>query len=171
RKLLKESDITLNESIEKQLSDHEKQAKTAMLLAIGGEAAGIIAVADPIKEDSKKAIAALKEFGLMPIMITGDNEQTAKAVAAEVGIDEVIAEVLPDEKSDEVKRLQQQGKTVAMVGDGINDAPALTQAQVGIAIGTGTDVAIESGDIVLVKGDLSAVVKSVRLSRATFTKI
>src|SRR5699024_9021960 len=122
-------------------------------------------------KDSKKSIAALKKFGMNPIMITGDNKQTAKAVAAEVGIEDVIAEVLPDQKSDEVKRLQQQNKVVAMVGDGINDAPALTQAQVGMAIGTGTDVAIEAGDIVLVKGDLSAVVKSVSLSRATFSKI
>jgi Cu+-exporting ATPase len=104
-------------------------------------------------------------------MITGDNQRTAEAVAKEVGIEEVIAGVMPDQKAGEVKRLQQQGKIVAMAGDGINDAPALTQAQVGIAIGTGTDVAIESGDIVLVKGDLSAVVKAVKLSRATFKKI
>src|SRR5699024_10416723 len=106
-----------------------------------------------------------------PIMMTGDNEQTAKAVAHEVGIEEVIAEVMPDQKSAEVKRLQQQGKIVAMAGDGINDAPALTQAHVGMAIGTGTDVAIESGDIVLVQCDLSAVVKAVKLSRTTFTEI
>jgi Cu+-exporting ATPase len=171
RNLLSESGISINKSIEAQMSDLEKQAKTAMLVAIEGKIAGIIAVADPIKEDSKNAIAALKEFGLTPIMITGDNEQTARAVAAEVGINKVIAGVMPDQKSDEVKRLQEQGKVVAMVGDGINDAPALTQAQVGIAIGTGTDVAIESGDIVLVKGDLSAVVKAVKLSHATFTKI
>ncbi len=171
RKLLAESGIKIDESIEDQMIRLEEQAKTAMLVAVGGEAAGIIAVADPIKEDSKKAIDTLKELGLTPIMITGDNERTAKAVAAEVGIDEVIAGVMPNQKSDEVKRLQEQGTIVAMVGDGINDAPALTQAQVGIAIGTGTDVAIESGDIVLVQGDLSAVVKAVKLSHATFTKI
>lgn len=171
RKLLKESDIVLDKSTEQQLSSLEKEAKTAMLIAIDGNAAGIIAVADPIKSDSKQAIATFKEFGLTPVMITGDNERTAQAVADQVGIEQVIAGVLPDQKSDEIKRLQQQGKTVAMVGDGINDAPALTQAQVGMAIGTGTDVAIESGDIVLVKGDLSAVVKAVKLSRATFTKI
>lgn len=171
RGLLSEYNLAMDESTEKTLSSLEKQAKTAMLVAIDDEVAGIIAVADPIKEDSKNAIAALKEFGLTPIMITGDNERTARAVAAEVGIDEVIAGVLPDQKSDKVKQLQEEGKVVAMVGDGINDAPALTQAHVGIAIGTGTDVAIESGDIVLIKGNLSAVVKSVKLSRATFTKI
>jgi Cu+-exporting ATPase len=171
RNLLAESNIVLDDTIEEQLSSLEKQAKTAMLVAVDGQAAGVIAVADPIKEDSKQAITKFREFGLTPIMITGDNERTAKAVAADVGIDEVIAGVLPDQKSAEVKRLQQQGKVVAMVGDGINDAPALTQAQVGIAIGTGTDVAIESGDIVLVQGDLRAVVKAVKLSRATFTKI
>jgi Cu+-exporting ATPase len=171
RGLLGEAGISVDDTAEQQLAGLEEQAKTAMLVARGGEVAGVIAVADPIKEDSKQAIAKLKEFGLTPIMITGDNERTARAVAAEVGIKEVIAGVMPDQKSDEVKRLQQQSKTVAMVGDGINDAPALTQAQVGIAIGTGTDVAIESGDLVLVKGDLSAVVKAVKLSRATFTKI
>ncbi len=171
RSLLEETGITLDKPVETRLKELEKQAKTAMLIAIEGDIAGIIAVADPIKKDSQKAIAALKELGLAPVMITGDNERTAEAVAAEVGIDTVIAGVLPDQKSDEVKRLQHKGRTVAMVGDGINDAPALAQAHVGIAIGTGTDVAIESGDIVLVKGDLSAVVKSVKLSRATFTKI
>lgn len=171
RKLLAESGIKIDDSIEDRMSDLEKQAKTAMLVAVTGEAAGIIAVADPIKEDSVRAIAALKKIGLTPIMITGDNERTAKAVAAEVGIEKVIAGVMPHQKSDEIKRLQEQGNVVAMVGDGINDAPALTQAQVGIAIGTGTDVAIESGDIVLVKGDLSAVVKAVKLSHATFKKI
>lgn len=171
RSLLEESSIDINDSVEKQLSDLEKQAKTAMLVAVDGEASGIIAVADPIKEDSRQAIKQLKGFGITPIMMTGDNERTAQAVATEVGIEQVIAGVLPDQKADEVKRLQDEDKVVAMAGDGINDAPALTQAQVGMAIGTGTDVAIESGDIVLVKGDLSAVVKAVKLSRATFKKI
>ncbi|SMO54963.1 heavy metal translocating P-type ATPase [Fodinibius sediminis] len=171
RTLLRESGVELGAEIEKQVEELEKQAKTAMLVTVDGQVAGIIAVADPIKEDSKQAIAKFRQFGLTPVMITGDNERTARAVASEVGIEEVIAGVLPDQKSAEVKQLQQQGKIIAMVGDGINDAPALTQADVGIAIGTGTDVAIESGDIVLVRGDLSAVVKSVKLSRATFTKI
>jgi Cu+-exporting ATPase len=152
-------------------AEMEGQAKTVMLIAVDGKLSGMAAVADRVKPDSKNAIGALKDFGLEPVMITGDNERTAKAIAAEVGIERVIANVLPDGKTNEVKRLQEQGEIVAMVGDGINDAPALTQAQVGIAIGTGTDVAIESGDIVLVKGDLSAVVKAVKLSRATFRKI
>ncbi len=171
KKLMIQEGAIVNDEVSKQLQKLEEQAKTAMLVARNYQIAGIIAVADPVKEDSKKAISALKEFGLHPVMLTGDNERTARAIAEEVGIDEVIAGVLPDQKSDKVAELQQQGKTVAMVGDGINDAPALTQADVGIAIGTGTDVAIESGDIVLVKGDLSAVVKAVKLSRATFTKI
>lgn len=171
RKMLEEAGIKLDQAIEQRMSDLEQQAKTAMLVAVDGNPAGIIAVADTIKPDSSKAIATLKEFGLNPVMVTGDNERTARAIAGQVGIDKVIAGVMPDQKSDEVRRLQQNGQVVAMVGDGINDAPALTQANVGIAIGTGTDVAIESGDIVLVQGDLSAVVKAVKLSRATFTKI
>ncbi len=149
----------------------EAAAKTVMLIAIDGELAGIAAVADRVKADSKDAIRVLKGLALEPVMITGDNERTAQAIAAEVGIERVIANVLPDGKTQQVRRLQEQGGIVAMVGDGINDAPALAQAHVGIAMGTGTDVAIESGDIVLVKGDLSAVVKAVKLSRATFRKI
>ena len=171
KKLMIQEGALVNGKVEEEMEKLEEQAKTAMLVAKDYKVVGIIAVADQIKSDSKQAIADLKSFGLNPVMLTGDNERTAKAIAAEVGIEEVIAGVMPDQKSDEIKRLQEQGKVVAMVGDGINDAPALTQAQVGIAIGTGTDVAIESGDIVLVKGDLSAVVKSVRLSRETFTKI
>jgi len=171
KELQAESDIAIEQEIIDQMAELERQAKTAMLVSVDNELAGIIAVADKVKEDSKKAIAALKEFGLEPVMITGDNERTAKAIAGEVGIERVIANVMPDDKSNEIKRLQKAGEVVAMVGDGINDAPALTQAHAGIAIGTGTDVAIESGDIVLVKGDLSAVVKAVKLSRATFKKI
>jgi len=171
KKLMIQEGVIVSDKVDQQLRKLEEQAKTAMLVAKDYKILGIIAVADQIKADSKQAIAKLKKFGLEPVMLTGDNERTAKAIAAEVGIDKVIAGVMPDQKSDEIKRLQEQGKVVAMVGDGINDAPALTQAQVGIAIGTGTDVAIESGDIVLVKGDLSAVVKAVRLSRATFAKI
>ncbi|MFB6368707.1 MAG: HAD-IC family P-type ATPase, partial [Gemmatimonadota bacterium] len=149
----------------------EDEAKTAMYVAVNGELAGIVAVADELKEDSADAVSRLRKFGLETAMVTGDNERTARAIAERVGIDRVLAEVLPDEKVDEVRRLQDEGKRVAMVGDGINDAPALKQAQVGIAIGTGTDIAIESADVTLVKGNLSAVVRAVRLSRATFRKI
>ncbi|MDX1619040.1 MAG: heavy metal translocating P-type ATPase [Balneolaceae bacterium] len=171
RSLLEDSGIEPGRAALGKMAALEDQAKTAMLVSVDGTAAGIIAVADTIKGDSRKAIARLREFGLKPVMITGDNERTARAIAEEVGIEEVIAEVLPDQKSEKVADLQERGFVVAMVGDGINDAPALTKAHVGIAIGTGTDVAIESGDIVLVQGDLSAVVKAVNLSRATFTKI
>ncbi|MFO8110313.1 MAG: heavy metal translocating P-type ATPase [Thermoplasmata archaeon] len=149
----------------------QKEAKTVVFVAVDGEIAGMVAIADQLKSDSKRAIAALKKEGLTPVMLTGDNKETAKAIAEQVGITRVLAEVMPDEKVKEIKKLQKKGDLVAMVGDGINDAPALEQADVGIAIGTGTDIAIESGDIVLVKGDLSAVVKAVRLSHATFKKI
>jgi Cu+-exporting ATPase len=171
QKLMEENGVKIDTVASDDKKKLENQAKTAMFVAVDNRLSGIIAVADKVKEDSKNAIAALKKYGLSPVMITGDNERTAKAIGTEVGIDRVIANVLPDQKAKEVKRLQEQGEFVAMVGDGINDAPALTQAHVGIAIGTGTDVAIESGDLVLVQGELSAVVKAVKLSRATFTKI
>ena len=170
-KLMTDADIPVDEKVQEQKASLEEQAKTAMYVAIDDKLAGLIAVADTVKPDSKKAIQTLKRFGLTTVMITGDNERTAKAIAKEVGIDRVIANVMPDDKANEVRRLQEAGERVAMVGDGINDAPAITQADVGIAIGTGTDVAIESGDIVLVQGELSAVVKAVKLSRATFLKI
>ncbi len=170
-KLMIESEILISNEVLEQKAEFEGQAKTAMFVAVNQQLNGIIAVADKVKPDSKRAIAEFKKFGLEPVMITGDNERTAKAIAAQVGITRVIANVLPDEKAKEVKNLQNNGEIVAMVGDGINDAPALTQAQVGIAIGTGTDVAIESGDIVLVQGKLSAVIKAIKLSRATFKKI
>ncbi|TVQ20735.1 MAG: copper-translocating P-type ATPase, partial [Spirochaetaceae bacterium] len=149
----------------------ESDARTVMWVSLDGQAIGLIAVADTIKSDSAAAIAELSQLGFQTAMITGDNERTADAIARQVGIGRVIANVLPGEKAEEIKRLQAAGQTVAMIGDGLNDAPALTQADVGIAIGTGTDVAIEAGDIVLVQGELSAVVKAVKLSRATFRKI
>jgi Cu+-exporting ATPase len=148
----------------------EDEAKTVMWVARDGQVLGLIAVADRLKPDSAAAIAELASMGFRTAMITGDNERTARAIAAQVGVDAVIANVMPGDKADEIRRLQANGP-VAMIGDGINDAPALTQADVGIAIGTGTDVAIEAGDIVLVQGELSAVVKAVKLSRATFRKI
>ncbi|MDG6218775.1 MAG: heavy metal translocating P-type ATPase [Candidatus Thermoplasmatota archaeon] len=154
-----------------QFQKLQKEAKTSVFVAVDGKITGIIAIADQVKSDSKKAISALKQEGFSPVMLTGDNHDTAKAIARQVGIHRVLAEVMPDEKVIEIKKLQQNKGLVAMVGDGINDAPALEQADVGIAIGTGTDIAIESGDIVLVQGDLSSVVKAVKLSKKTFRKI
>jgi len=158
-------------SLKEKLGRLEDEAKTAMLVAVGGRIAGIIAVADTLKEDSIAAIAELERMGLETAILTGDNERTGKAIAKKVGITRVLAEVLPGEKVSEIKRLQEKVGSVAMVGDGINDAPALKQANVGIAIGTGTDIAIESSDVTLVRGDLSAVVTAVKLSQATFRKI
>ena len=158
---------TVKESFEKL----EDEAKTVMLVAIDGKLAGIIAVADMLKEDSKDAIKELTSMGFQTVMITGDNKRTAAAIAQKVGIERVLAEVMPGEKVAEVKRLQDTLGMVAMVGDGINDAPALTQANVGIALGTGTDIAIESSDITLVRGELSAVISAIKLSTGTFKKI
>lgn len=163
------AEITTDQSTQKQ--QLEEQAKTAVYVCQAGNLVGILGIADEVKSDSLEAISELKKLGLKTIMLTGDNEKTGRAIAEKVGIDEVIAEVLPDQKSNEIKKLQEQGFVVAMVGDGINDAPALTLADVGIAIGTGTDVAIESGDIVLVKGDLPGVLRAIKLSKATFIKI
>lgn len=147
------------------------EGKTPMYMAIDGKLIGLIAVADVIKETSKEAIEKLHKLGIKTIMLTGDNEKTAQYIARQVGIDRVIAEILPYQKSEEVKKLQENGEFVAMVGDGINDSPALAQANVGIAIGSGTDVAIESADIVLIRSDLKDVVGAILLSKATITNI
>ncbi len=147
------------------------QAKTVVFFAVDGEAAGIAAVADPIKDSSRDAIAALRQSGVRIVMLTGDSHSTAKAVALQLGIDEALAEVLPEDKAGHVKRLQAEGRKVAMAGDGINDAPALAQADVGIAMGTGTDVAMESAGVTLIKGDLRGIARAAELSRATMRNI
>jgi Cu+-exporting ATPase len=141
--------------------------KTAMYVAVDGLAAGVVAVADTIKEDSTQAIRKLQEMGLEVIMLTGDNERTAQAIARQIGVGRVLAEVLPEEKAREIHSLKQGGNKVGMVGDGINDAPALVEADVGFAIGTGTDVAIEAADITLMSGSLKGVVYAIEVSRAT----
>ncbi|UCC83331.1 MAG: copper-translocating P-type ATPase [Gemmatimonadota bacterium] len=169
-RLMEEEGVAVGELVD-ELSRLESEAKTAMFVAVAGRPAGVIAVADTIKDDSQGAVAQLKRYGLEIVMLTGDNERTANTIAQAAGVDRVIAEVLPDQKVNELKRLQEEGRSVAMVGDGINDAPALKQADVGIAIGTGTDIAIEAADVTLVQGDLSAVVRAIRLSHATFRKI
>ncbi|NLC45909.1 MAG: heavy metal translocating P-type ATPase [Firmicutes bacterium] len=170
RRLMEEGGISLAAGEEK-LVELEGQGKTAMLLAVDGRLEGIIAVADTVKEHSKAAIAFLQKLGIEVWMITGDNQRTAHAIASQVGVENVLAEVLPEHKVQEVAKLQSQGKLTAMVGDGINDAPALAQADVGIAIGTGTDVAMEAADITLMSGDLRGIPAAIELSRATMGNI
>jgi len=154
-----------------QIQSCEARAQTAIVVACNGEVIGIVAVADTLKSDAEAAVRQLRSQGITPIMITGDNRRTAEAVAAQIGIDEVFAEVLPQEKAERVKALQANGRRVAFVGDGINDAPALVQADLGIAMGTGTDIAIEAGNIVLVKGSPLKVIEALKLSRLTFKTI
>ncbi len=159
------------EALETDAARVENAAETAIVVAIDGKLAGLLAISDPLKENSAAAIAQLRQLGLEPLMLTGDNERTARAIAARVGITEVEAGLLPDTKLERIRRHQQEGQKVVMVGDGINDAPALTQADVGIAIGTGTDIAIEAADVTVVRGDLDSVVRAVRIARRTFTII
>ncbi len=169
-RLMGERKVSLNGLSEKAQTLSGK-GRTPMFLAVDGKAAGLIGVADTLKESSKEAVENLHRMGLEVVMLTGDNERTARAIADQIGIDRVLAEVLPEKKAEEVKRLQGEGRKVGMVGDGINDAPALAQADVGIAIGTGTDVAMESSDITLVGGDLRGVVTAIALSKATIRNI
>jgi Cu+-exporting ATPase len=170
RRLLEDAGYETME-LEKQAGLLASQGKTSIYVALDGRPAGVIAVADTVKEDSAAAIAALKRLGIEVVMITGDNRHTAAAIARQVGIERVLAEVLPQDKALEIKRLQSEHKLVGMVGDGINDAPALAQADIGIAIGTGTDVAIESSDITLISGELKGIVTAISLSRATMRNI
>jgi len=170
RKLMKAYGIEIDH-LEGKIKGLERDGKTIMILAINKKAGGLIAVADALKEHSEEAVKELHESGLEVIMLTGDTERTAKAISEQLGIDAVLAGVLPHEKVNKIRELQGKGRIVAMVGDGINDAPAITQSDIGIAIGSGTDVAVEAGNIVLIKGDLRAIVASIRLSRQTFKKI
>ncbi|MCC0763734.1 copper-translocating P-type ATPase [Clostridioides sp. ES-S-0006-03] len=170
RKLMNDNNINLKD-LEEKSNILASQGKTPMYIAVDGNLSGIIAVADVVKESSKKAIDILHDMGIKVAMVTGDNVKTANAIASQVGIDMVLAEVLPEDKSKEVEKLQNQGKFVAMVGDGINDAPALAKADIGIAIGSGTDVAIESADIVLMKSDLMDVPTAIKLSNETIKNI
>jgi Cu+-exporting ATPase len=169
--LLADWGMHLDERLEAARVAAERDGQTAIVVGWDGQTAAVLAVADTVKPTSAEAIERLRELGLRPVLLTGDNEATARAVAAEVGIDAVIAEVLPADKADVVRRLQVEGRVVAMVGDGVNDAPALAQADLGLAIGTGTDVAIEASDLTLVSGDLLAAPDAIRLSRATLRTI
>jgi Cu+-exporting ATPase len=171
RRLMSREGIAIDDSAEQHMNELESAGKTAMLVAVDGAYAGLVAVADTIKETSREAVTRLRAMNIEVIMITGDNERTARAVAAEAGIEQVLAEVLPEGKAEEVKRLQEQGMIVAMVGDGINDAPALATANIGMAMGTGTDVAMEAADITLMRGNLNSIPDAIEMSRRTMTNI
>ncbi len=171
KEFLIEKGIKIESKIKEKIEKFEKEAKTVILVSVNGNIKGIITVSDTIKKNAKNVISYLKKKGKKVFMITGDNKRTAFAIAKKLGIENVIAEVLPNEKRDEVKKLKEKGEVVAFVGDGINDAPALAEADIGIAIGSGTDIAIETGDIVLIKNDLRDVITAIELSSKTFSKI
>jgi Cu+-exporting ATPase len=171
RILLQENGIVIPKETEKQITAFEQDGKTAILIAAGTVMAGVIAIADTLKETSRESVLQLQAMGVHVVMITGDNKRTADAIARQIGIDRVVAQVLPQDKAAEVKTLQEKGEIVAFVGDGINDAPALAQADVGIAIGSGTDVAIESGDVVLIRDDLLDSVAAIQLSKKVMSRI
>src|SRR6185436_2021017 len=158
-------------ALDGQAEELRRLGQTVMYVIAGGGAVGLLAVADPIKDSTAEAIRQLQRGNIRIVMLTGDSEATARAVADKLKLDDVFAEVLPQQKRDLIKRLQNEGHKVAMAGDGINDAPALAQADVGIAMGTGTDVAMESGAVTLIKGDLRGIVRAIRLSRATMRNI
>ncbi|TJW39244.1 MAG: copper-translocating P-type ATPase [Mesorhizobium sp.] len=169
-KLLRDRDVPADMLLP-QWERLANEGKTPMYVAVDGQAAGLVAVADTVKSDSRAAVEILKGLGIEVVMLTGDNERTGRAIAREVGINRVLAEVLPDDKAHEVQKLQLEGKSVGMVGDGVNDAPALAQADVGFAIGTGTDVAIEASDVTLIRGSLMGVVTAIEISRATMRNV
>ena len=169
--LMAEQGAAIDEALQKQHEELAADGKTPLYFACGAELLGVIAVADTVKSTSKAAVTQMKNMGLRVIMLTGDNAVTAEAIRRQVGLDEVIAQVLPQDKERHVRLLQEQGHVVAMVGDGINDAPALARADVGIAIGAGTDVAVEAADMVLIKNDLLDVTRAVQLSRSVMKNI
>jgi Cu2+-exporting ATPase len=170
RRLLEQHRVRLN-GLEPTVERLLNEGKTLMLVAVDGQPAGIVAATDTVRPTAAKAIAALTALGIQPVMMTGDNRRTAEAVAQQLGIERVFAEVLPQDKADGVKKLQAEGQFAAMVGDGVNDAPALAQADLGIAIGAGTDVAVETGDVVLMKSDPADVLTAIRISKATVRKM
>ena len=170
RKWLKQAGVPFEADLA-DIKRLESEGRTVMLAAIDGQLAGMIAVADTVKETSVQAIQRMKRLGLTVIMLTGDNRRTAEAIAREVGIEQVWAEVLPEEKGERIRDLKRQGHRVAMVGDGINDAPALAMADIGMAMGTGTDIAVETADVTLMRGDLNSVVDAILLSRKTMRNI
>ena len=170
RKLMQRFNIIINQEQESIITKLESEGKTCVLVG-DSKLYGIIAIADTIKDTSREAVAAIHKLGLQTVMITGDNQRTAKYIAEQLGIKHVIAEILPEDKANEIKRLQESGNIIAMAGDGINDAPALAQANIGYAMGKGTDVAMEAGNIVLMKDDLRDIPKSIALSKKTISKI
>ncbi|MFC2062802.1 HAD-IC family P-type ATPase, partial [Chloroflexota bacterium] len=169
-RLMQDRDLSLD-GLEAEAERLWGEGKTVMFVARDNQVIGAIALADTIKPDAREALEELRRLGITTVMLTGDNQRTAEAIAREVGIDRVLAEVLPEHKARQVKKLQEEGKIVAMVGDGINDAPALAQADVGIAIGTGTDVAMETGGITLIRGELGGIVTAISLSKRTVRTI
>ena len=171
RRLLEHLNVPVSEETKKLAAEYAGVGKTPMYVVADGRLAGLICVADTIKETSVEAVGKMKNLGVQVYMVTGDNEKTAQYIGRLAHVDKVVAEVLPQDKADVVNRLQKQGKTVMMVGDGINDAPALVQADVGCAIGNGSDIALESGDVVLMKSDLMDVYRAIRLSKATIRNI
>jgi Cu+-exporting ATPase len=170
-RLLNEAGVSLPPGLRQQAEELLAEAKTVLYVAVGGQAAGLIGVADTVRESSAAAIRRLQALGMEVVMMTGDNPQTAAQVASQVGIKRYFAEVLPQDKASKVKELQAEGRTVAMVGDGINDAPALAQADIGLAMGAGTDVAMEAAGITLMRSDLNGVVTAIELSRQTIRTI
>ncbi len=171
QRFIEESEITISKAFQTSAENLLIQGKSVVYVAVGNEVKGLIAVADELKDNAAEVVRKLQAMNLQVIMITGDNKRTAEAIAVKAGINRYLAEILPDKKAEEIRKLQSEGLVVAMVGDGINDAPALAQADVGIALGSGTDIAVETGGIVLIKNNLMDVVTAIQLSKKTYSKI